>query len=472
MSKERIRREGSPLRSDAHSVKVYVPRFKYQKPKCDLDFRFLELGIYNPNVREKVIVFLGETGSGKTTLINALLNYILGVKWKDDFRFCIPIDDGEQRASSNTTQGQTQYLTVYKIHHQTGFRVPFTVSILDTPGFNDPNGLQRDQQITKLLATCFEKSNRFGIPHINGLCIVLKAGTTRLTPTEKYVLKSVLDTFGNDLRDNLNLTLTFSDGSSPTAAGVVRSFGVDVDRERVFIFNNSSLYVHKNARNASICEQIWNMGQKNIAAFFAKLLSSQNGNLEQTQEVIRHRRAINDLLKSLQRDVYDGLEQVGHLKQELQKIKELRREIDENKDFTYEEHKVELKETENEHGVWALNCTNCRKTCHIPCTSLFVYMCTMFYWSGGCRICQNNCDSGSHVFATKHYDKVPVTKTRTNQNMREKFDSASSRLSRSQMLIRNKGRAVAELQLALVKPCFTYKNYLESCSRSRCMIDH
>ncbi|XP_039598930.1 verrucotoxin subunit beta-like, partial [Polypterus senegalus] len=35
----------------------------------------------------KTVMVLGATGSGKSTMINGMVNYILGVKWKDDFRF-------------------------------------------------------------------------------------------------------------------------------------------------------------------------------------------------------------------------------------------------------------------------------------------------------------------------------------------------------------------------------------------------
>ena len=48
---------------------------------------------------EKVFLVVGATGAGKLTLINGMVNYILGVKWKDDFRFKLITEDDKIRAS-------------------------------------------------------------------------------------------------------------------------------------------------------------------------------------------------------------------------------------------------------------------------------------------------------------------------------------------------------------------------------------
>jgi predicted GTPase len=99
---------------------------------------------------------MGATGSGKTTMINAMINYVLGIEWEDPFRFMLVNEDlrGASQAHSQTTG-----VTAYDIHYRKGFRIPYSLTIVDTPGFGDTEGIDRDKEITSAVKQFFEHQN-------------------------------------------------------------------------------------------------------------------------------------------------------------------------------------------------------------------------------------------------------------------------------------------------------------------------
>jgi ABC-type multidrug transport system ATPase subunit len=50
---------------------------------------------------EKVVLVVGETGAGKTTLINGLANFVCGVNWNDNFRFKVGFTIRRKRRDSD-----------------------------------------------------------------------------------------------------------------------------------------------------------------------------------------------------------------------------------------------------------------------------------------------------------------------------------------------------------------------------------
>ena len=106
--------------------------------------------------RRKTILLMGATGSGKTTMINAMINYVLGVEWLDPFRFML-IDEVIRGGSQ--AHSQTSEVSVYDIHYQHGFRIPYSLTIIDTPGFGDTEGIERDNEIPTKMKKLFEAKN-------------------------------------------------------------------------------------------------------------------------------------------------------------------------------------------------------------------------------------------------------------------------------------------------------------------------
>ena len=99
---------------------------------------------------------MGETGAGKTTMINAMINYVLGVEFEDDFRFKLV---EEEIIGGSKAHSQTQRVTAYEIHYREGFRIPFSLTIIDTPGLGCTEGLDFDREITLAIEKFFKDKN-------------------------------------------------------------------------------------------------------------------------------------------------------------------------------------------------------------------------------------------------------------------------------------------------------------------------
>ena len=168
--------------------KVY--KLRRQEVYVDKIKRLRRYAIERPNPffapEEKVIMLLGASGAGKTTLINGMANYILGVEWGDEFRFQLTVEEGDEQASSNA-HNQTKWITSYTFHHQKGSPLPYTLTIIDTPGFGDTEGPERDCQITEQIRELFSVAPPKYIDHLNAIGIVTQAALARLTPTQKYI---------------------------------------------------------------------------------------------------------------------------------------------------------------------------------------------------------------------------------------------------------------------------------------------
>lgn len=73
---------------------------------------------------------VGESGSGKTTLLNSFVNFLLGVKINDEYRYKIIIE----RTNKSQSNSQTSQVNIYNIRSVGGYP---PIRIIDTPGFGD-----------------------------------------------------------------------------------------------------------------------------------------------------------------------------------------------------------------------------------------------------------------------------------------------------------------------------------------------
>ena len=226
----------------------------------------------------KVLLLVGATGAGKSTLINAMANYIMGVDWEDEYRFKLISEE----TAHDQTKSQTKCITAYTFHKGRGSPLPYTLTVIDTPGFGDTGGLERDKQIVSQIKELFSIPGDEGIYQLHGIGFVTQAHLTRLTPTQQYIFYSIHSVFGKDVADNIFLMVTFVDGKHPLVIDAARAAGVPF--KNYFKFNNSALFV-SNRTNDVFNWMFWRMGKNSFEDFFNNLSKAKTQSFQLSSEL-------------------------------------------------------------------------------------------------------------------------------------------------------------------------------------------
>nr|XP_053648736.1 LOW QUALITY PROTEIN: uncharacterized protein LOC128699919 [Cherax quadricarinatus] len=408
--------------------------------------RQYELGTPLHNVQEKVILIVGATGSGKTTLINGLINYIIGVNWRDDFRFKLISEDTD----GNQAKSQTKHITSYTIHHQEGFNFPHTLTIVDTPGFGDTSGVMRDRHITNQIHRFFTTKGTEGIDHIDAVGFVVQASLPRLTPTQKYIFDQILSLFGKDIKDNIFLLLTFADGQQPQVLSSIIESGLPY--QKLFKFNNSALYANKTEiegnittevdsddeeNNGNFDEMFWQMGERSFKMFLQRMNVVESKSLLLTQDVLNKRGQLQSYITGIHLEIQVGLSTLETLKKEAEIVRIHQVDIDKNKNFTYTVQEEVFVAVPVPRGHYVTNCQQCNRTCHALCSRSqdeMKYKC-MVMSEGKCTVCPQNCHWSVHKNFPMKYVPQTVTVTKTATDLREHYEKAKQEKLSAENLI-------------------------------------
>ncbi|KAF3848235.1 hypothetical protein F7725_021263 [Dissostichus mawsoni] len=266
--------------------------------------------------------------AGKSTLINALVNYALGVKYEDNVWYQIVEEEKKSQAES-----QTSDVIVYEVFGHEEKTLPFSLTIIDTPGFGDTRGIERDVLVSERLLDLFRSTD--GVHEIDAVCLVLKASDNRLNDRLMYVFDSVVSLFGKDIEENIVALITHSD----------------------FVTTENVLQALKDASD------------------FLKNTKPQN--LKETVEVLNSRIRLTACIHNLQERVeFIELKQKD-IQQTQEALKKHEQDMKNNDKYEIEVNETfKIKVPIDERRWWMLrlnnggatSCTVCKETCHYPCT--------------------------------------------------------------------------------------------------------
>ena len=422
---------------------------------------------------EKVILVVGATGSGKTTLINGMVNYIFGINWTDNCRVKLIVETAEG-ACANQAVSQTSGISSYTIHHQDNLKIPYTLTIIDTPGFGDTSGILRDKAITEQIREFFTSPDQGGIDHLDAVGFVAQASLPRLTPTQKYIFDSILSLFGKDIAGNIFMLLTFADGQKPPVLDGLKE--AKLPYKKCFKFNNSALFANTtNNYMSNVCdedddddddedddcfdddednfdEMFWKMGEKSFKQFLDNLNKVEPKTLALTRDVLEERNRLEVSVLGIQHDIQRGLNKLEQLQHEVKVLKAHEADIDKNKDFTYTVNEETVELTNIDPGTYTTNCLTCKRTCHYPC-GIRDNEDKAGCWAmtnGTCRICPKNCVWNIHKNLPHKYEIKRVQVTKTAADLKKRYEEAQGNQLTAQQLIEKVLEEFEEIQIKVI----------------------
>lgn len=304
---------------------------------------------------EKVLRVVGAIGAGKTTLINGMVNYILGVEQKDDFRFKLVTEEDKG-------------ITAYTFYPMRGSTVPYSFTIIDTPGFGGTEELKGDEKIIKQIKEFFSIRPPDGIDHLDGIGFVVQASQQNLTPTQKYIIDSLLSIFGNEFSRNLFLMITFADGQRPTVLNAVKAANIPNHSKKHLKFNNSTLFAENEESEMCLHQMFWNIGLRFFQDFFAEFEKSESVSLSSARQVLRERDQLSKQVQVLNSQITLGMNKIEEMRQEEIVLQKHESEIANNTKYTYTvDVTKDVKEDLSGTGRQTTTCLTCNMTCHDDC---------------------------------------------------------------------------------------------------------
>ena len=419
---------------------------------------------YTPGL-DKVLMLVGATGAGKTTLINSMMNYLFGISFEDDFRLQM-ICENFRKSQANS---QTRCITSYTIHNIRGFKLPYPLTIVDTPSYGGTEGLQRDKFITDQVKILFSQLGENGIDHLDGVGFVVQSALARLTPTQEYIFDSILALFGKDVENNIFIMVTFADAKRPPVLNAIEK--AKVTYKTFYTFNNSAIFAEKTPKTENITRSFWEMGDKSFENFFTAFEQSQEVSLKCTRRVLNQRKKLDVTIYAIQRKIELGIAKIEELEKEEKILLTHQAKIDANEHFTYTITLTKQRKIDVKSGTYVTNCVNCNFTCHKSChiaDDNNKFRCWAMEDQSDektkCRICPGRCSWMLHYNNGYIFELYEDTETRTSDELKKYREGLEGKKSVQEM-VDNIKRDIVAMREDVNKNMKTVRECLEELNK-------
>uniref|UniRef100_A0A665TB93 Septin-type G domain-containing protein n=1 Tax=Echeneis naucrates TaxID=173247 RepID=A0A665TB93_ECHNA len=410
----------------------------------------MTVGEKNLSKENKTILLVGETGAGKSSLVNTLLNFAMGVKFEDDIWFEIV-----ERETRSQAESQTSDVIVYEIFDFKENVLSFSLTIIDTPGYGDTRGLELDVMVGQRLFDLF--TGHGGVHEINAVGLVMKATENRLSDRLKYIFDSVISLFGKNLGESIVALITYSNGRTPINAlqaldaAKIKCARNEKNQPIHFLFDNCQ-NEGRSRETETALRHSWDLTNRKTKELMLFTDRIRPQKLITTIEVLHTRIKLAACVHNLQ----DRMRLIEMKQQEIKQIqdalKKHAKEMKKNEKFTVDIDEVYKEKETTRGGIrWlffsegALTCMVCQETCHHPCTVARKPKHCKVIEQGHCIVCTNRCPASVHVKENWKYVNKTKKVQKTEEQMKLKYDRNRSEGEKKWSLLENLEKEMIKL---------------------------
>ncbi|ROL27900.1 Immune-associated nucleotide-binding protein 13 [Anabarilius grahami] len=394
-------------------------------------YRKITFGNRDTKKPHKSILMVGETGTGKTTLINVMINYMLGVQREDKVWFEITDDQSDHRSS---VKSQTSIITVYGFYLQES---KTDLTIVDAPGYGDTQDIEMDKEIAMRFLSLSESAE--GVHELDAVCLVMNSTQNRLSDRQQYIFDAVQSLFGKDIAENIVLFFTHSTGARPKNAlmavkeAKIKCAENDKKKPVYFLFNNRQVQTSDekcddeeyDEEHEQALQQSWRRSDRGMTGFFKFLDSVKPKTLKMTQNVLQKQKNLEANISNLRLRVQVMELKQNELKQTQKALENNKKDVENNKNFEFEVEVPYKEKVDIDPSVAkaAMCCTVCEENSHYPgCWWAKNPLWCEVIKDGHCRVCTNKCHYSKHVKEAKIYVTKIKKEKRTYEELKKKYE--------------------------------------------------
>lgn len=359
----------------------------------------------------KSILVFSAPHSGKTTLLQGIMNFIFGVSSSDDYRLSF----APELTSKDILYHD--WVTVYEFQEYKGGRIGYPFTIIDVPRSH----LSGKEDILKLRDQISSYQTEFDC-----ICFVTQANMFSLPAEQIEYMQSINYLFQSAFDAEMCCCFfTFADlGPAP----VKRVFEVnDIRVSESFLVNCSSLFQQID----SASKFFWESNFRCLQRFFEHLQTSVQtfllGNVDSDFSTLNK---LLSQIEDLHPEMNEELAKLGEIKYETETLIANQDEILSTGDFKFQIKEIKQIKEDLEPGRHVTNCMLCFKTCHEDCRipdDAGKKECVAMDSDGYCKKCTDHCIWNVHKNTPYIYSYKEVQVTKSYKEMRTSYEKENGK---------------------------------------------